>query len=92
MTKHRSRTDITAEILKSANGRQVTKINLMYGAFLSYVQLLKSYLTVLIENGLLEYQNDSSTYRTTGKGVKFLEVYGKMSEIVPGAGLPEVKL
>jgi predicted transcriptional regulator len=91
MTKNRSRTDITSEILKSAAGRQASKTRILHSAFLSHAQP-KDYLAVLTENGLLKYQKESNTYRTTEKGIKFLEVYGKMDEIVPGTRLPEVKL
>lgn len=80
LAKYRSRTDIVASILQSANGRQVTKIKLMYGAFLSYVQL-KSYLAVLIENELLEYHKETNTYRTSETGIKFLTIYEKMAEM-----------
>jgi predicted transcriptional regulator len=80
LPKYRSRTDIVASILQSANGRQVTKIKLMYGAFLSYVQL-KGYLFVLIENGLLEYHKETNTYRTSENGIKFLTIYEKMAEM-----------
>jgi predicted transcriptional regulator len=38
-----------------ANGGGATKTRIMYKAFLSYAQL-KEYLTVLLENNLLEYQ------------------------------------
>ncbi len=58
--KYRSRTDITAQILEAANGG-VTKTKIMYKAFLSYAQL-KEYLTVLIENGLLEYIEGEQIY------------------------------
>ena len=53
-----------AKILEAANGG-VTNTKIMYKAFLSYAQL-KEYLTVLIENGLLEYiEGSRSTRRQT---------------------------
>ncbi|MGA7042308.1 MAG: winged helix-turn-helix domain-containing protein, partial [Nitrososphaeraceae archaeon] len=52
--KYRSRTDIVGLILEAANGGGATKTRIMYKAFLSYAQL-KEYLTVLLENNLLEY-------------------------------------
>ena len=51
--KYRSRTEIVSMILEAANGG-ATKTKIMYKAFLSYAQL-KEYLSVLIENNLLEY-------------------------------------
>ena len=48
----------------------------MYKAFLSYAQL-KEYLGILIENGLLA--NDvAGIYKTTSKGIKFLETTREM--------------
>jgi predicted transcriptional regulator len=43
-----------------------TKTKIMYKAFLSYHQL-KEYLSVLIENDLIEYRSGTQTYRTTEK-------------------------
>jgi predicted transcriptional regulator len=78
--KYRSRTDITAQILEAANGG-ATKTKIMYKAFLSYAQL-KEYLTVLIENGLLEYIEGEQIYRTTEKGNRFLKIYNQIGEYV----------
>ena len=78
--KYRSRTDITAQILEAVNGG-VTKTKIMYKAFLSYAQL-KEYLTVLIENGLLEYIEGEQIYRTTEKGNRFLKIYNQIGEYV----------
>ncbi len=78
--KYRSRTDITAQILEAANGG-VTKTKIMYKAFLSYAQL-KEYLTVLIENRLLEYIEGEQIYRTTEKGNRFLKIYNQIGEYV----------
>ena len=78
--KYRSRTDITAQILEAANGG-VTKTKIMYKAFLSYAQL-KEYLSVLVENGLLEYIEGEQVYRTTDKGNRFLKIYNQIGEYV----------
>lgn len=78
--KYRSRTDITTQILEAANGG-VTKTKIMYKAFLSYAQL-KEYLTVLIENGLLEYIEGEQVYRTTDKGNRFLKIFNQIGEYV----------
>ena len=50
--KYRSRTEIISVILEAANGG-ATKTRIMYKAFLSYAQL-KEYLSVLIENNVIE--------------------------------------
>ena len=50
---YRSRTEIVALILDSANGG-ATKSKIMYNAYLSYNQL-KEYLTMLIDNEMIDY-------------------------------------
>ena len=60
--KYRSRTEIVSMILEAANGG-ATKTRIMYKAFLSYAQL-REYLSVLIENNLLEYLEGAQTYKT----------------------------
>ena len=78
--KYRSRTDITAEILKTAlNGAVKTKI--MYQAFLSYVQL-KEYLAVLEEQKLLEYRIIEQQYYTTEKGRCFLKIHEDIDKMM----------
>lgn len=78
--KYRSRTEIVASILEAANGG-TTKTKIMYKAFLSYSQL-KEYLSVLVENGLLEYSEAELRYRTSDKGKRFLDTYLQMGEMV----------
>ena len=58
-----------------------TKTKIMYKALLSYPQL-KEYLSALIENGLLDYQEAMQVYRTTDKGNRFLHVYNQLSELI----------
>lgn len=73
--KYRSRTEIASQILEAANGG-TTKTKIMYKAYLSYAQL-KEYLGLLVHNDLLA--NDTSgVYRTTGKGLRFLDTTRKM--------------
>ena len=74
----RSRTDVAAQILQAASD-SVTRTRAMYSAFVSFAQL-KDYLAILTENGLLEYDNNSQTYRTTEKGLVFLRAYNDPSE------------
>ena len=78
--KNRSRTEIVAMILDSANGG-ATKMKIMYKAFLSYNQL-KGYLTVLIENNLIEYHEGTQTFWTTEKGLNFLKTHNEMEELL----------
>jgi predicted transcriptional regulator len=78
--KYRSRTEIVAMILEAANGG-ATKTKIMYKAFLSYAQL-REYLSVLIENNLLEYLEGSQTYKTTEKGLNFLKMHNGIGELL----------
>jgi len=78
--KYRSRTEIVAMILEAANGG-TSKTKIMYKAFLSYAQL-REYLSVLIENNLLEYLEGSQTYKTTEKGLNFLEMHNEIGELL----------
>jgi predicted transcriptional regulator len=79
--RNRSRTDIICKILKLANGGIKTRTKIMYQAFLSYAQL-REYLTILTENNLLSYDVDTQTFRTTEKGLKFLNTYTLMDSMI----------
>ena len=78
---NRSRTEIVGSILDAANGG-ATRTKIMYTAFLSYNQL-KEYLTILIENNLIEYIDGTQTYKTTEKGLHLLQLYNKIDSLIP---------
>ena len=78
--KYRSRTEIVSNILEAANGG-VTKTKIMYKAYLSYNQL-REYLSILIENNLLEYLEGTHTYKTTEKGLNLLKMHNEMAELL----------
>ncbi|MEW6604461.1 MAG: winged helix-turn-helix domain-containing protein [Thermoproteota archaeon] len=78
--KYRSRTEITSQILEAAHGG-ATKTRIMYKAFLTFVQL-KEYKSVLVENGLLDFDENTQLYKTTEKGLQFLKLYNQLSECV----------
>ncbi|MDQ3837391.1 MAG: winged helix-turn-helix domain-containing protein [Thermoproteota archaeon] len=78
--RQRSRTDIIGDILGAANETDgVGKTKMMYKAFLSYAQL-KEYLPILTENRLLHLDQDAQTFKTTEKGLKFLNTYYRIGE------------
>jgi predicted transcriptional regulator len=81
--KYRSRTEIASHILEAANGG-ATKTKIMYKAFLSYAQL-KEYLAMLVENGLLSNEVPSS-YKTTSKGLRYLDATRKMDGLFVAVG------
>ena len=78
--KYRSRTEITVLILEAANGG-ATKTKIMYNAFLSYNQL-KEYLSILIENNLIEYLDGTHKFKTTEKGLNLLKIHNEMAELL----------
>jgi len=68
-------------ILEVANGGGVTKTRILTGAFLSYNQL-QEYLVFLIQKDLIRYDKDTQTFKTTEKGLRFLQIYNRMHEIL----------
>jgi predicted transcriptional regulator len=79
--KYRSRIDIISLILETANGGEVTKTNIMYKAYLGYAQL-KEYLTILTENNLISYNELTQTFRTTEKGLRFINIYNQLGDVL----------
>jgi predicted transcriptional regulator len=79
--KYRSRIDIMSQILEAANGGGATKTKIMYKAFLSYVQL-KEFLTVLTDKDLLSYDRETQTFKTTEKGLRFLDTYNQLGDVM----------
>ena len=78
--KYRIWTEIVSLILEAANGG-ATRTKIMYKAFLSFVHL-KGYLSVLLENGLIEYDAGGKIYKTTPGGIRLLEVYNQLHELI----------
>jgi predicted transcriptional regulator len=80
--RYRSRTEIISQILEAANGRvNITKTRLMYKVFLSQSQL-KDYVKVLTENDLLRYDSVTRTFKTSEKGLRFLDLYNQIDRLM----------
>ena len=77
--RYRSRTDIISKILDTANGGGATKTKIMYHAFLSFAQV-KVYARALTENNLLNYDAYTQTFKTTQKGLRFLDTYNQIKD------------
>ncbi len=79
--KYRSSTEIIDSMLRSIRSG-ATKTHIMYRAYMSYSQL-KEYLKLLEERQLIKYELGSQLYVLTEKGLKFMNAYDKINELVP---------
>ncbi len=93
--KNRDRTEILGKIVGIAKGEGrgddnnnndgvdtgVIQNKIMFKALLSYAQT-KDYLNFLTECELLSYDSASRKYKTTQKGLRFLQIYNQMSNMV----------
>ncbi len=74
----RTADETIASILHAAIGG-VTKTTIMYKSFITYDQL-NEYLSLLVEKGLISYQEGEKLYRTTDKGINFVQANKKPNE------------
>lgn len=79
--KYRSSTEIIDSMLRSIRAG-ATKTHIMYRAYMSYSQL-KEYLKLLEEKQLIKYEPGSQLYVLTDKGLRFMNAYDKINELVP---------
>jgi predicted transcriptional regulator len=85
--KNRSKTEIISQVLGAAatNGEEgsngATKTQIMYKSFLSFDQLNR-YLSLLLENKLLNYDKKTAKYKVTDKGLKFLKLYDQIGDAI----------
>jgi predicted transcriptional regulator len=78
---YRSKIDIIAVILKTAsNDGGVLKSKIMYEGYLSWAQL-KEYLSIVLKNDLLKYQEREGTFVITGKGTRFLNIHNELDKL-----------
>ena len=78
---HKSRNKIIASILEVANGNRLRKTEIQFKAYISY-NLLREYLALLLENGLLEYIGGERAFKTAAKGMQLLHMHDQMSEMI----------
>ncbi len=77
---YRSKTEIISVILRTTN-RGANKTKIMYNAFLSY-SLMKKYISFLMENSLLVFDEKKHQYSVTEKGRRFLRMYDEINELL----------
>ena len=78
--KYRDRNEIIAQILECCNGNKVTRTKIMFYTYLSF-NLTKEYMLLLLEKGLIEYQTGERTYKTTEKGIHFLNIHTNLRQL-----------
>jgi predicted transcriptional regulator len=88
VTNSRSPTEITIQILEVVNdcynnNEGLTQTNLMSKLFLSHEQI-KEHLMLLIEDDLLSYDSTMRTFKTSEKGLTFLQAYNQMDKVLKG--------
>lgn len=83
--RYRNRIEIVSQVLDAVNdhgnGIGVTRTTLMYEVYLSSAQL-REYLTALTVHGLLDYNSETRTYHITERGLRYLELYKKLDDII----------
>jgi predicted transcriptional regulator len=79
--KYRDKIDIISQILEAANGGGASRTRIMYKALLSYAQM-KAHLMLLTKKDLIRYDEDTRTFKTTEKGLRFLQIYNQIDDII----------
>jgi predicted transcriptional regulator len=81
--KYRDKTEIIQDILQTANsdGNGIGKTKIMRNASLSSYQI-RAYLSILIDNGLIQLDLNSPRLKITEKGLKFLQLYEQIGDLL----------
>jgi predicted transcriptional regulator len=77
---NRDRIDIISHILEAANGG-ASKTRIMQKALLTSAQL-KEILTALSGKDLIRYDANAQILRTTEQGLRFLQIYNQLGNII----------
>jgi predicted transcriptional regulator len=75
------------------NKKMTTTTKIMYTALFNHPQL-KGYWKLLTQNGMLSYDFDTETWKTTEKGQKLLEAYSEMDDdgsMIKGSSPPSTQ-
>ena len=80
---YRTEQDIIASILDIANkSGGCSKTDILYGARLTYFQLVKTYLPMVISKKLVSYNESKNVYKTTEKGLKVLSIQTEYAQLM----------
>ena len=77
--------DIVADMLEVAK-TPTNKTTIMYKVVLSY-DLLKEYLKMTQEAGLLEHDAKTNKYKTTDSGLEYLKLFDSINNLVYRKGV-----
>lgn len=80
--RHRDKNEIIVQILESANNKSVQLTKIMQDAYLPH-SMTKEYMTNLVEKGLIEYLDGERSFKTTEKGMYFLNILSRVQELDP---------
>lgn len=79
---NRNKIEIIAVVLKAASSNGgALKARIMYEGFLSWAQL-KEYLSLVLKNDLIKYQERDRTFIITEKGIRFLNIHNELNKLI----------
>lgn len=82
---YRNRIDIITSILNIANGNAVKQLDILTKSKITH-GLFREYLLLILQFGLIEdirrQGTYKTTYKTTEKGIHFLDVCDKMKDLI----------
>jgi predicted transcriptional regulator len=78
--RYRSKIDVITFVLNTANGNGVKQLEILSKA--NVTQITQGVLFILLEFNLIEYMQNQRTYKTTKKGIRFIDAYCQMKNLV----------
>ena len=79
--RYRNKIDVVTLVLNTGNGNEVKQLEILSKANVTH-KLLKEYLFILLQFNLIEYMQNQRTYKTTEKGIRFIDNYYQMKNLV----------
>ncbi len=74
----RSREEIIAAVIRTAK-HESRKTSILYGSSLNLMQV-NTYLSLLLEKGLLSYDASRNVYKATERGLQYLRIFEEFVE------------